>query len=156
MRINLTNTVERLYKDTLLPDLLTGLAAGLHVSLFDALFAFKSRTGFVVAALLNGMWRGKLRRMVPNCILIAVAGSLLLVCIEITPGVIGGWYDAHRAELSLSEYLSNELQAARSVVVVFSLVALPVSAITYYAGSIVKAALRWHNGANESLSIYQE
>jgi uncharacterized membrane protein len=162
-----TNTVERLYRHTLQPDLLAGLVAGLCVSLFDVLFAFKSRTGFVVArftllsvlsylavaALLNGMWRGKLRRMVPNCILIAVAGSLLLVCMEMTPGIIGGWYDPRRVEVSLLDYLAHELQAARSVVVVLSFIALPVSAITYYAGSIVEAARRWHDGADEPLSI---
>jgi hypothetical protein len=165
--MSLANTVERLYRDTLLPDLLAGLAAGLFVSFFDVLFAFKSRTGFAaarftvlavlsylaVAALLNGMWRGKLRRMIPNCILIAFAGSLLLVCVEITPGIIGGWYDPRRVDVSLLDYLAHELQAARSVVVLFSLVALPVSAITYYAGTIVEAARRWHNGADEPLSI---
>ncbi|HEX8131423.1 MAG TPA: hypothetical protein VF527_20150 [Pyrinomonadaceae bacterium] len=148
-------------------DLLTGLAAGLWVSLFSNLFALKSRTGFAmarftllavlsyvaVAALLNCVWRSNLRRMVPNFILIAVAGSLLLVCIKLVPGVIGGWYDPYRLESSLYDYLAHELQAARSVVIVFSLVALPVSAITYYAGSMFEAARRWHSGTDESISI---
>lgn len=168
--MSLTTTIEKLYKDTLLPDLLTGLAAGLCVSLFDNFFALKSPTWFgiarftllamlsyvAVAALLNWIWRGRLRHLVPNCILIAVFGSLLLVCIDIAQGVINGWYDPYRVHLSLFDYLAHELHAARYVVVIFTLIALPVSVVTYYAARIVKAVTHWHGEPDKPPSIMSQ
>ncbi len=149
--------------------LAAGLTAGLLTSLINVLgehraslgrhvsFALTAITVYMAVALaLHKVWTGTLRRIVPTWALIAVVGSVLYVVIDLTPGVIKGWYDPYRMEASLIKYLSTELSAARSVMVVLTVITLPVTATLYYAGEIISAVKDWHEGSGARTSVISE
>lgn len=142
-------------------DLVVALATSLTAALLIALFSILSFTPrhtsllthmrfmllaviaySVTALVLHRLWAGSLRRMVPNWILIAVFGSVLLVCFDLTPAIIDGWYDPLRIESSLPDYIATEISAARSVVIALSLATLPIAAIVNYFDFIVNLVKR--------------
>ena len=86
----------------------------------------------VAASLLHFFWPTSFRRVIPNWILISPLGSLIFVIVQLTPGVIRGGLDPLRLEPTWSEYLLNEMDAAKSVVLVLSAITLPVTGLAYY------------------------
>lgn len=84
-----------------------------------------------VALLLHRFWAGLLRRVLPSWILTAFFGSILFVFIRLTPGIIGGWYDPLRLQSSLFDYISTEISAAKSVVVLLSFITIPIAGLAY-------------------------
>ncbi|HEV2705410.1 MAG TPA: hypothetical protein VGV59_05770 [Pyrinomonadaceae bacterium] len=85
-----------------------------------------------VAILLHRFWSQRLRSIIPNWMMIAVLGSILFVCSDMTPGIIKGWYDPLRTESSLFDYLAVEFNAAGSVVIALSLITLLVTGSIYF------------------------
>lgn len=142
-------------------DLASGLAAGIcgagvtsailaldrPLSLMThARFAVLSIASFLtIAGITNLIWRMTLRRKLLSCILIALLGSVLFTALRLVPGIIQGWTQG--TETSLAGYLLNELDAARSVVILLTFVTLPVTAVVQYGRQIVKALGAWHEGA---------
>jgi hypothetical protein len=101
---------------------------------------------YLVASLLI-IWLKSLRRIVPSWVFIAVMGSAILV-------VVGGlWMRPAILRLSLAEIASDKLPDALGTIVGLSTFTLPLTAVVYYAGSIVRAIGRWHNGDGRRVSI---
>jgi hypothetical protein len=143
------NALKKFSEDNLRTDLATGFAASLMAALFTSLVNLLSQNHLnplayirfillavasylAIALFLHRFWTGRLRHLVPNWILIAVFGSILFTYVRLTPGIIQGWYDPLRTESSLIDYLLTEIMAARSVLVVLSLITLPVAWSTNY------------------------
>lgn len=89
----------------------------------------------------------RLKRFVPSYILIAVFGSLLLI------GSVAG-HDVvteilFRSELPFGEALKERLWDGLGALVGLSLLTLPVTCTVYYAGAIVRAVDRSHNGVDK-------
>jgi hypothetical protein len=148
--MKLINAVKASLRDNLLLDLMAALAASLIAALLTSLVNFQNQhsiniiayTRFIllavaaysaIAIFLHQFWTGWLRRIVPNWVLIAFFGSLLFVCVRLAPGIIKGWYNPLRSESSFLNYISTEIDAARSVVIVLSFVTLPVAGGIYYS-----------------------
>lgn len=108
---------------------------------------------FAVALILHKFWNGGLRRMLPNWILISVFGSIFFVILRLLPAVVSGWSGPTITEPSLTKYIATEIDAARNVIVLLSLITLPITAAVYYADPLIKALRRWHEGAEKSSSI---
>jgi hypothetical protein len=143
------NALKKFSKDNLFIDLAAAFAASLCASSFTSLIRFQNRGQFnflayarfillaagaylTIALILHWVWTGRFRRLLPSWILIAVFGSLLFVCLRLTPGIIKGWNDPYRSETSFLEYISTEIDAARSVIIVLSLITLPVTGLVHY------------------------
>lgn len=100
-----------------------------------------------LAASLLVIWLKSLGRAVPSWVLIAVTGSVILV-------VVGGiWMRPAILRLPLAEIASDKLPDALGTMVGLSVFTLPFTAVVYYAGSIVRAIGRWHNGDGRRVSI---
>lgn len=119
---------------------------GFNISTFLKFMLMALVAYVAVALILNKVWARGLRRMVPNWILISVFGSTLFVMLRLLPAVIVGWSGPTVTEPSLATYLTAEIDAARSVVIVLSVITLPITALLYYTNSILRALSRWHNG----------
>jgi hypothetical protein len=83
------------------------------------------------ALLLHQLWTGLPARIAPRWVLTAFLGSTLFILIRLTPGMVGGWYDPLRLQPSLLDYIATEVTAARSLVVVLSLMTLPITGLVY-------------------------
>ena len=101
---------------------------------------------FTVASLSQRFWPNQLKRIVPVWLLTAFCGSILFVTGNLIPGVIKGWYDPYRLERSLAEYISTELDAAKSVIILLSLITIPITATFHHAGHIIRSVKAWHEG----------
>lgn len=106
-----------------------------------------------VALILHRFWKEGLRRLLPSWILISVFGSIFFAVLRLLPAVIGGWSGPTVTAPYLAEYMTTEVSAARSVVILLSLLTLPITALIYYGGSIRRAVKRWHNGTDSPPSI---
>ena len=162
------STIEKLSANRSRVDLVGAIAAGVCAgavrSLINALYHELNLIAYarwivlaiaaylIVASLSQRFWRDSLKRRIPVWILTALFGSILFVTANLMPGIIKGWHDPYRLEHSLWEYISTELAAARSVVIVLSFITLPVTAAFHYAGHIIRAIKAWHEGS-EPLSI---
>lgn len=152
--MKLISAVKKLRGDTLLLDLLTALAAGLAAALLTSLINFQNQQRVnilayfrfillavaaysAIALLLRRVWTGLLKRIVPNWVLIAVLGSMLFVCVRLTPGIIKGWSDPLRMESTFLSYISTEIDAARSLIIILSFVTLPIAGAIYYSSKWV-------------------
>lgn len=117
-----------------------------------SLIAFSSYTA--VALFLHRFWTGPLNRILPLWILIVVVGSLLneiVGSIEWLPRAMSN--PQFRAIYpTFNDFIWDEIGMIRSVFLAHSLIALPVTGIIYYAGTIVRALRAWHNRP-EHLSI---
>jgi hypothetical protein len=123
------------------------------VTVFLKFLLMAATAYFAVALALSRWWVGGLRRMVPSWIPISVFGSTLFVMIRLLPAVVSGWAGPSPAGLTLSGYVGVEIDAARSVVIVLTLITLPATALFYHADSILKAVRRWHGGPESPPSI---
>ncbi len=108
---------------------------------------------FTVALILNKFWVGSLRRLLPNWIPISVFGSTFFVIIRLLPAVVSGWSGTDVTEPSLAKFIMIEIDAARSVVIILSMITLPVTALIYYSKSIIRALKRWHDSSELPPSI---
>jgi hypothetical protein len=103
-----------------------------------------------LAASLLAIRLKSLRRVVPSWMFIAVMGSAVLV-------VVGGvWMRPAILRLSLAEVISDKLLDALGTIIGLSIFTLPFTAVVYYAGSIVRAIGRWHDGEGGRVSILGE
>lgn len=154
-----SHVVTKLSKDTLIADLASAIAASLCPTLFTSFISFQNQnkadffayaryfflaiTAYSVVALLLGwLWTKRLRRIIPSWIIIAFLGSILFVLVRLLPSVIKGWNDPYNMESSLLKYLLTELDSARSVVIVLSILTLPISGIIHY--NVSKFAAKYH------------
>lgn len=167
--MRLINAIERFSENRIRVDLWSaiaaGLCAGICTSLEDALdhsvnpslyakaLILSTAAYLTVAWLLHLSLFQSVRRVVPSWLIIAFLGSALFVVMDLAPAVIKGWTRPHRIEQSLVKYLSNELYAAGVVIVFFTLITMPITALVYYAADIVRAARTWHDGP-ETPSIF--
>jgi hypothetical protein len=108
---------------------------------------------FTVTFILHKFWVGALRRMLPSWILIAVFGSTTFVMIRLLPAIVNGWSGPTVTEPSLAGYITTEISAARSVIILLSIITLPITALVYYADSIIRGAKRWHDSEKVPDSI---
>lgn len=94
----------------------------------------------IVALLIQRFWTGTLARVLPNWIPIAVFGSALYLSILIASATTGLWeaYSRLTKEPNLFEFIVEVLDKQRSVLVGLWFITLPITALIYYAGSIVK------------------
>lgn len=151
-------------------DLVCGLAAGLCAGSFNFLIHILKPHKFevlvllrfmltavvaylTVALILNKFWKEVLRRMLPTWIPIAFFGSLFFVILRLLPAAVEGWTGPTVTEPSLVKYLATELGAARSVVILLSLITFPITALIYHSGFILIVMKRWHSGTGPPLSI---
>lgn len=165
--MRLIDAVKKSPNDRLLSEVVAAFAASLAAASLTSVIAFHNehhKTFFTyirlyligivayvaIALFLHNFWRGKLRRMIPVWIMIPVFGSLLFVFLWLTPGIVRGWYDPFRQEITFSDYLSVEADAARSVVIVLSLITLPVTGISYHIGRKVITYLYLHSAKGAS------
>lgn len=95
-----------------------------------------------VALLLHRYWTGLLQRMVPKWTLIAIAGTLVLVCIMGVEQAISRWNDPFRTERALPEFLIAEVSSLRILFLLLCCIALPTTAIVHYATQVAKAVRR--------------
>lgn len=156
------STVEKLSANRARIDLAgavaAGLCAGAETALVHSLYheltvvAYARWTFLAIAAYLTVASLShrfspvRLKRFVPVWLLTAVFGSVLFVAGNLIPGAIKGWYDPDALERSLAEYISTELGAAWSVILLLSLITLPVTAIFHHAGQIIRGLKAWHEG----------
>ena len=157
--------VDAFSRNPLHVDIASGLAAALSLSFLAALLDSasdndKQNFGIILSLLLLSgacyltpvillhLTRLRsLRRFLPSCIFIAVAGSLLLIC------SVTGYHavdSVMQSELPLSEALKEKFWDGVGGLAILSMLVLPVSLLVHYSGAIVRAIDRWHNGA-ESL-----
>jgi hypothetical protein len=155
-------TIERLSVNRSLVDLggaiAAGVCAGAATALGNALYHelnlvtyarwifLAIAAYFTVASLLQRFWPNQLKRIVPVWLLTAFLGSILFVACNLIPEVIKGWYDPYKLERSLAEYISTELGAAKSVIMLLSLITIPVTATFHHAGHIIRGVKAWHGG----------
>ena len=99
---------------------------------------------FIVAFLLRCFWP---ERIIPRWLLTVFFGSVLSVVALFGPSVIDGWYAPQRLPQPFTDYILNELDSLRSVVILLNFVTLPVLAIFHYAPEIVRATKQWHVGS---------
>jgi hypothetical protein len=147
--VNQLNRLKEPLEDTFIAELAAALIAAFSAALLTSLvnffnqhqvnplaymrFMFLAAASYLLAAaLLHVSWPTLFRRAVPNWIPISLIGSLLFVMVRLTPGIIRGWHDPLRLESSLSSYLLNEIDAAKSVVIVLIVMTLPLTALAYY------------------------
>lgn len=102
---------------------------------------------FAVAKLLQLFWRDFQERIFPRWLLTAFVGSMVYVAAQLAPSVIKGWYDPHRVEASLTQYVLRELNSAKFAVMLFSVITLPVLGAFHYFEQIRKAVKAWHSGS---------
>ena len=148
-------------RDTFRPELAAALAAALSAALLTSVvnllnqhrvnplaylrFVFLATAAYsITACLIHLYWPTSCRRLAPNWIPISIIGSLLFVIVRLTPGVIKGWYDPLRSEESLWPYILNEIDAAKSVVIVLSAITLALAALAYYVSRMLSNARRRH------------
>jgi hypothetical protein len=135
-----------------------GVCAGAVTSLVNVLYhelnlmayarwiSLATAAYFAVASLSQRFWPNQLKRIVPVWLLTAFFGSMLFVAGNLIPGAIKGWHDPYRLEPSLAEYISTELDAARSVIILLSLITIPVTGAFHHAEDIIKGIKAWHEG----------
>lgn len=152
-------------------EIASAIAAGLGISVLvclisivdqDSSFDFRRCFSFTllsvasysaVALLLHRYWTGLLKRMVPIWILIAFFGTALLVSIIGIDTGIFFWKSSQRVEQNLAEFMLVQLEDVRVLFILVCCFTLPITATVYYAGSIVRAARRWHNRSDAPPSI---
>ena len=100
---------------------------------------------FTVASAAQRFWPNELRRIVPVWLLTAFFGSVFYVAGKLLPAVIKGWYHPF-TESSLGEYISRELSAASSVVLLLLFITIPVTATFHYAAHIIRGIKAWREG----------
>lgn len=100
-----------------------------------------------VAKLLQLFSWDVLDRILPRWLLTAFFGSIAYVAALLGPSVIDGWYDPHRADSSLIEYVLTKLCDAKAAIVLLSLLSLPVLGAFHYFEQIRTAVKAWHAGS---------
>ena len=120
---------------------------------YAKLFLFAVLSYLIVSWLLERCWTGSLKRVIPRWILIAILGSLLHEALVTASTVANAWTHPQTVWPSWNEFISSEIADTKLFVVFFSILTLPVMATFHYAGSIVKAVRRWHNGSEEPPSL---
>ena len=156
------STIEKLSENRSRADLAgamaAGVCAGAVTSLVDALYHeenlmayagwifFAIAAYFTVASLTQRFWPSQLKRIVPVWLLTALFGSIIFVASNLIPGAIKGWHDPYRLERSLAEYISTELDAARSVIILLSVITIPVTGAFHHAKDIITGIKAWHEG----------
>lgn len=151
-------------------DIASGLAAALSLSLLVVLLDSasdndKQNFGFILnfillnvacyltpVVLLHLTGLRWLKRFVPSCILIAIFGSLLLICSVTGHHVLESF---SRSELPLSEALKEKFWDALAGLTFLSVLTLPTTFLVHYSGAIVRAVDRWHNGTGKLPSIVE-
>jgi hypothetical protein len=152
--VKLTRFVKDSFNETLRIELATALSAGAAaalVTLFTRMLNHEvAITSYIryfllgfaayalAASILYQFWTGRLGRMIPRWLIMAVLGSLIFVVVQLTPGVVGGWFNPWESQ-SLPEYISTEISAASSVFILLTVVTVPVAAAVYYSFSAAKA-----------------
>ena len=150
----------RLLADTSRNDLAGAVVAGFSAGAVQALISALFRDlGFwtgarpiiigvavylLVGLLLQRFWRN---RLAPNWVLTSLIGTILFIAALLGPAIISGWYDPYNVHQVSMDYLSPELDAARSGVILLHLVTLPVTAIFHYSREIIGATKKWHAGS---------
>jgi hypothetical protein len=136
--------------------IVAGLAAGVVQSMLTALFrdltlwaglktiVLGVAAYFVAGVIMQRFWRN---RLAPNWFLTSLVGTLIFVGVGLGPAIIKGWYDPYNAHRPLMDYLAPELDAVGSVLLLFNLVTLPITAIFHFAREIIGAAKKWHDGS---------
>lgn len=151
--------IEAFYRSDLRVNLMEALAAGVCVGVILSLMTGSSTERLylsdfikvmvttlscylVVALFLHHFWKGQLSRMVPTWILIPVLGAVLALSVSGLEGAIAGWSNPRRIETSLTEYVIATLKAWRGLLLFFTVVTLPITAMIHYAGTIVRGMRR--------------
>ena len=158
--MKLFNTIERFSENRLRVDLWSAVAAALCAAIFSSLFhaldypitpslyvrylILAGCAYLIVASLLHLFGKGSLW-VVPSWMTIAFLGTALFIVLDLAPAVVRGWA-YFRIQQSFVKYFSNELYAAGVVIVFFTLIIMPITALVYYAADIVRAARAWHEG----------
>ncbi len=93
-----------------------------------------------------------LKRFIPSCVMIAVFGSLLLICSIAGHDVAKSLL---RSDLPLSKALGERLWDGLGALAGLSILMLPVTCVVHYAGAIARAIDRWHNGASNIPSVVE-
>lgn len=101
----------------------------------------------LVAKLLQLFWSDSKEHILPGWLLTAFFGSTVYVAALLAPSVIKGWYDPHRLDSSVTEYLLRECGSASFDVIMLSLITLPILGACHYFEQIRKAVKSWHSGS---------
>lgn len=156
--MRLVNAIEKFSENRRKVDLWSAVAAGLCIGMLRYLFhgldhseSLSFYAGeliqavgsyFTVAYLFNRV--GKvLPKVIPSWMVIASLGSALYIVVDLALPVIRRWA---YVEQSFAEYFSYELYVAGFLIVSLTLITMPITALIYYAGSIVRGLIAWHNG----------
>jgi hypothetical protein len=156
--MRLVNAIERFSENRRQVDLWSAVAAGLwagilsslshaldhpvRLSLYAADLILAVGSYLTVAYLINRF--GKvLLKVIPSWLVIASLGSALYIVMDLARPVISRWA---YVEQSFVEYFSYELYIAAYLIVSLALITMPITALIYYAGSIVRGVIAWHNG----------
>jgi hypothetical protein len=105
---------------------------------------------YLVAGLvIHLLWIKSLRRPIPSWIMIALLGAWLVV---VSAGALRFYTNANASNAApttletIVDFIRDKTRDGLGVFVVLSLFTLPITASVYYAGSVVTAVRRWHNG----------
>jgi len=103
----------------------------------------------VAGLIIHWLWIKPLRRTIPSWVMIALLGSLLVV---ISAGALRFYTNAlasngtTAAFGTVGDFIRDKAKDGLGVFVVLSLFTLPITAVVYYAGSIVRGVRRWYYG----------
>lgn len=147
--------------DELRNDLLCGLAAGLCAGLIFALINqlsfdpakisrfYQARSvvlGLITyclsAILVSQFSTSRLRKILPNWLVISIIGGLMFTMMKLGPGIIGGWLDPLNTDESLIGYLTNEIWSARSLILLLIAVTTPITFVVSYRRKIIAIFIR--------------
>lgn len=162
--------VEKFSRDRMLIDQVSSLTAGFCVGILlcfisvlgdesidyyhcSKLLILSAASYPLIAHSLQRNRAGMARNLIPHWILISILGSFLLVILLTAASVIDEWNHPETALPTWKEFIVMQINIGSFAVVALSILTLPITAVFTFAGSIVAAAKRWHNGAEVSISI---
>jgi hypothetical protein len=96
---------------------------------------------------------GGLQAILTNWLLTSIVGSLLVSMIVIVPQVAMELWGEQRMEGGCMDHLLVRVEEARSVWLVFSIIALVATGFFNFGDLLIKRGLRWLTGSDEGLSI---
>ena len=158
--------VDSFSKNRLHVNVLSGIMAALFLSLLGLLIASASKPvdwkSVITFSLLNGACylapvillrltsANRFFSEVPSCFVMSVLGSLILI-VGVTFKDV--WESLLRTELPFMVALFEKLWNGVGALAFLSLLTTPVTCFIHYSGAIVRAIGKWHNGAENPVSI---
>jgi hypothetical protein len=107
----------------------------------------------VAGLMIHLLWRKSLRRKIPSWAMIALLGALLVV---VSAGAVRLYTNPLASDTTIGAFVVDRAKDGLGVFVFLSLFTFPITAVVYYAESIVRGVRRWYEYGAEPPSILHD